>query len=85
MKSVDASDASPPEFAKYSATTAASAAAPTVAKSVVEARPPRIEKYRVLAESELAVSSVESGSVGPGASDTVSVAATVVAKSVLDL
>ena len=31
---------------------------------------PRIEKYRVSAESELAVSSGESGSVWPGASDT---------------
>ena len=51
----------------------------TVAISVVEGGTPRIEKYRVSGEAELAVPSGESGSVAPKATiGTVSVAATAV-------
>ena len=49
VKSVDDGEAWPPEFAKYSATTVAEVVDRTVAKPVVEARPLRIEKYRVSA------------------------------------
>ena len=73
VRSVDDVEAWPPEFAKYSATTVAETVDTTVAKSVVEAQPQRIAKYSASTEFEFAVSCGESGSVGPGANDTISV------------